>query len=75
MVPHLTRSNLHLRLQRHGISRLPGVIGDKPARKPFKSYPIGYLPYRHGWVQDTGKQVLPERGDRLNLESGIRTVG
>lgn len=28
-VPHLTRSALHRCLQRHGISRLPAVEGDK----------------------------------------------
>lgn len=38
---HLTRSSLHRCLQRHGISRLPDVGGDKPARKKFKRYPIG----------------------------------
>ncbi len=42
-IPHLTRSSLHRCLQRHGISRLPDVDGDKPARKKFKSYPIGYF--------------------------------
>src|SRR3974390_2139798 len=31
-IPHLTRSSLHRCLQRHGISRLPDVEGDKPAR-------------------------------------------
>ncbi|WP_244506382.1 IS481 family transposase [Pararhizobium polonicum] len=36
-IPHLTRSSL----QRHGISRLPDVEGDKPARKKLKTYPIG----------------------------------
>lgn len=41
--PHLTRSSLHRCLQRHGISRLPEVEGNKPARKKFKSYPIGYF--------------------------------
>ncbi len=41
-IPHLTRSSLHRCLQRHGISRLPDVNGDKPAKKKFKSYPIGY---------------------------------
>jgi len=30
-------------LQRHGISRLREVQGDKPAKKRFKSYPIGYF--------------------------------
>jgi transposase InsO family protein len=41
-IPHLTRSSLHRCLQRHGISRLP-QIGDKPAKKKFAHYPIGYF--------------------------------
>lgn len=41
-IPHLTRSSLHRCLQRHGISRLPEVEGDKPKRK-FKVNPIGYF--------------------------------
>jgi transposase InsO family protein len=42
-MPHLTRSSLHRCLQRHDISRLPEVDGDKPAKKKFKAYPIGYF--------------------------------
>ena len=42
-IPHLTRSSLHRCLQRHCIGRLPEVEGDKPAKKKFKSYPIGYF--------------------------------
>jgi transposase InsO family protein len=42
-IPHLTRSSLHRCYQRHGISRLPDVEGDKPAKKAFKAYPIGYF--------------------------------
>jgi transposase InsO family protein len=42
-IPHLTRSALHRCLQRHGISRLPETNGDKPAKKRFASYPIGYF--------------------------------
>lgn len=42
-IPHLTRSSLHRCLQRHGISRLPDVTGDKPDNKKFKTYPIGYF--------------------------------
>src|ERR687886_628487 len=42
-IPHLTRSSLHRCLQRHGISRLPEVDGDKPDKRKFKSYPIGYF--------------------------------
>jgi transposase InsO family protein len=42
-IPHLTRSSLHRCLQRHAISRLPEIKGDKPARKRFASYPIGYF--------------------------------
>lgn len=41
-IPHLTRSSLHRGLQRHGISRLPEVEGEKPKKK-FKRYPIGYF--------------------------------
>jgi len=40
-IPHLSRSSLHRAFQRHGISRLPKVDGDKPQQK-FKTYPIGY---------------------------------
>ena len=40
-IPHLTRSSLHRCLERHGISRLPEVEGDKPARKRFAASPIG----------------------------------
>ena len=38
-IPYLTRSALHRRLQRHGISRLPDVEGDKPKRQRFTRYP------------------------------------
>ena len=42
-IPRVTRSSLHRCLQRHGIGRLPDVEGDKPAKKKFKRYPIGYF--------------------------------
>lgn len=42
-IPHLTRSSLRRCLQRHGIGRLPDVEGDRPAKRTFKSYPIGYF--------------------------------
>jgi transposase InsO family protein len=42
-LPHLTRSALHRCLQRHGISRLPGMAGEQPEKKRFKAYPIGYF--------------------------------
>ena len=41
-IPHLTRSSLHRLFQRHDISRLPVVDGNKPKKK-FKAYPIGYF--------------------------------
>ena len=40
-IPRLTRSNLHRCLQRHGLSRLPKP--EKPAKKKFKTYEIGYV--------------------------------
>lgn len=42
-IPHLTRSSLHRCLERHGISRLPEMEGDKPKTKRFADYPIGYM--------------------------------
>src|SRR3954454_2169996 len=42
-IPHLTRSSLHRLLQRHGISRLPEVGGDKPGKQAFKAYPVGFF--------------------------------
>ena len=57
--PHLTRSSLHRCLARHGISRLPEVEGDKPAKKRFKAYPIGYLHIDIAEVQTAeGKLIL-----------------
>lgn len=42
-IPHLTRSSLHRCLHRHGINRLPEIAGEKPAKQPFKRYPLGYF--------------------------------
>ena len=42
-IPHLSRSSLHRCLQRHDISRLPQVEGDKLDKHKFKPYPIGYF--------------------------------
>jgi transposase InsO family protein len=42
-IPHLTRSSLHRCLERHGISRLPEIDGDKRQKKRFATYPIGYF--------------------------------
>ena len=42
-IPGLTRSSLHRCLQRHGISRLPEVEGEKTAKRKFKTYPLGFF--------------------------------
>ena len=42
-IPNLTRSSLHRCLQRHGISRLPQIEGEKTAKSKFKTYPIGFF--------------------------------
>jgi hypothetical protein len=42
-IPQLTRSSLHRCLERHGISRLPEVEGNKPRKKRFDIYPIGFF--------------------------------
>ena len=66
-IPHLTRSSLHRCLQRHGISRLPEVEGDKPAKKKFKTYPIGFFHIDIAEVQtDEGKLYLFVAIDRTS---------
>ena len=42
-IPRLTRSSLHRRLNRHGVSRSPDVAGDTEAEKKFRSNPIGFV--------------------------------
>ena len=59
-IPRLTRSSLHRSLQRHGISRLPEVTGDKEPKRKFKAYPIGYLHIDIAEVQTAeGIQLRP----------------
>ena len=43
MIPQLTRSFLHRCFQRSGVSLLPDVDGDRPARKKFKTCAISYF--------------------------------
>ena len=66
-IPHLTRSSLHRCLQRHGISRLPDVSGDRPSRKKFKAYPIGHFHIDIAEVRTKeGKLYLLVAVDRLS---------
>jgi transposase InsO family protein len=66
-IPHLTRSSLHRCFQRHGISRLPEVGGDKPSKRAFKAYPIGYIHIDIAEVRtQEGKLYLFVAVDRLS---------
>jgi len=74
-IPHLTRSTLHRCLERHGISRLPSVDGDKPAQKKFKSYPIGYFHIDIAEVStEQGKLRLFVGIDRTSKFAFVRLV-
>ena len=74
-IPHLTRSSLHRCLQRHGISRLPDVEGDKPEKKKFKSYPIGYFHIDIAEVQTAeGKLYLYVAIDRTSKFAFVQLV-
>ena len=74
-IPHLTRSSLHRCLQRHQISKLPEVAGDKPARKKFKSYPIGYFHIDIAEVQTAeGKLYLYVAIDRTSKFAFVQLV-
>ena len=74
-IPHLTRSSLHRCLQRHGIGRLPEVEGDKPAKKKFKAYPIGYFHIDIAEVQTAeGKLYLFVAIDRTTKFAFVATA-
>ena len=75
-IPHLTRSTLHRCLERHGISRLPEVEGDKPQKKRFKAYPIGYVHIDIAEVStEEGKLRLFVAIDRTSKVAFVRLVG
>ena len=66
-IPPLTRSSPHRCLSRHGIPRLPDVEGDKPCKKRFRPYPIGYFPIDIAEVQTAeGKLRLFAAIDRTS---------
>ena len=74
-IPHLTRSSLHRCLQRHGISRLPDVEGDKPEKRKFKAYPIGYFHIDIAEVQTAeGKLYLYVAIDRTSKFAFVQLV-
>ena len=74
-IPHLTRSALHRCLQRHGISRLPEVDGDKPKRSKFKRYPIGFFHIDIAEMQTAeGKLYLFVAIDRTSKFAFVRLV-
>jgi transposase InsO family protein len=74
-IPHLTRSSLHRCLQRHDISRLPDIDGDKQPRKKFKSYPIGYFHIDIAEVQTAeGKLYLYVAIDRTSKFAFVQLV-
>jgi transposase InsO family protein len=74
-IPHLTRSSLHRCLQRHGISRLPDVAGDKRVKNKFKTYPIGYFHIDIAELQTAeGKLYLYVAIDRTSKFAFVKLV-
>lgn len=74
-IPTLTRSSLHRLFQRHDISRLPDVEGDKKRRKKFKAYPIGYFHIDIAEVRtEEGKLYLFVAIDRTSKFAFARLV-
>jgi transposase InsO family protein len=74
-IPTLTRSSLHRCLQRHDISRLPDVEGDKALKSKFKSYPIGYFHIDIAEVQTAeGKLYLYVAIDRTSKFAFVQLV-
>jgi transposase InsO family protein len=74
-IPQLTRSSLHRCLQRHGISRLPEIEGEKAAKTKFKSYPIGFFHIDIAEVQTAeGKLYMFVAIDRTSKFAFVRLV-
>jgi len=74
-IPTLTRSSLHRCLQRHGISRLPEIEGDKEPKKRFKSYPIGFFHIDIAELQTSqGKLYLFVAIDRTSKFAFVQLV-
>jgi hypothetical protein len=72
---HRGGSSLHRCLQRHGIGRLPDVEGDKPAKKKFKTYPIGFFHIDIAEVQTAeGKLYLFVAIDRTSKFAFVQAV-
>ena len=74
-IPQLTRSALHRCLQRHGISRLPEVEGEKPNKRTFGPFPIGYFHIDIAEVQTAeGKLYLFVAIDRTSKFAFVQLV-
>lgn len=74
-IPRLSRSALHRLFQRHEISRLPDVDGDKPKRSSFKRYPIGYVHIDIAEMRtEEGKLYLFVAIDRTSKFAFVRLV-
>src|SRR5260370_22433530 len=67
-IPQLTRFSLHRCLERHGISRLPEVEGDKPQEEEVRQLSDRLLPYRSGRSEIGRRPALPLGGHRPDLE-------
>ena len=78
-IPHLTRSSLHRCLQRHGIGRLTDVEGDKPAKRKFKSYPIGYFHIDIAEVRTASKfafaRLMMQKATTVTVQRTRRPAG
>lgn len=73
--PHWPSTTERRRTSRHGISRLPEVTGDKPAKQPFKAYPIGYFHINIAEVRtEEGKLYLFVAVDRTSKYAFARLM-
>ena len=66
---------MHRCLQRHGIDRLTDVEGNKPTKKTFKPYPIGFFHIDIAEVQTAeGKLYLFVAIDRTSKFAFVQLV-
>jgi transposase len=68
-IPPLTRSSLHRCLERHGISRLQEVEGDRPRKKKFDIYPIAISRDFVDFLKEVVSRCPPEQQIHIILDN------
>ena len=73
-IPHLTRSSLHRRLQRHGDIEVAASRGRSLGQAQVQDLPDRLLSHRHRRSAHRAGQALPAGGDRPHIQVRLRRI-